>query len=86
MATEGAADIVTTYGLFRRTRAPEGARPDPPLPTHMEFLIDRSGYMRARWIPGGATPGWSDIKVLLAEIQALGQETAEAAPPDEHVH
>jgi putative copper resistance protein D len=86
VVTDGAADIVTTYALFRRTRAPEGVLPDPPLPPHMEFLIDRSGYLRARWIPGGANPGWSDIKVLLAEIQALSQETVVAAPPDEHVH
>jgi copper resistance protein D len=86
VATEGAADIVSTYGLFRRTRTPEGALPDPPMPTHLEFLIDRSGYLRARWIPGGPRPGWSDLKVLLAEIQALNQETAAPAAPDEHVH
>jgi len=86
VATEGAADIVSTYALFRRTRAPEGTLPNPPMPGHTEFLIDRSGYLRARWIPGGPTPGWSDIKVLLAELQALNQETAVAAPPDEHVH
>jgi putative copper resistance protein D len=52
----------------------------------MEFLIDRSGYLRARWIPGGPTPGWADITVLLAEIHALNQETTVATPPDEHVH
>ena len=86
VATEGAADIVSTYGLFRRTRAPEGALPDPPMPTHMEFLIDRSGYLRARWIPGGPGRGWSDVKTLVAEIQALNQEPAPAAQPDEHVH
>ncbi len=86
VATEGAEDIVSTYALFRRTRAPEGALPNPPMPTHMEFLIDRSGYLRARWLPGGPQPGWSDIKVLLAEIYTLNQETAVAAPPDEHVH
>ncbi len=86
VATDGAADIVSTYALFRRTRAPEGALPDPPVPSHMEFLIDRSGYLRARWIPGGTTPGWSDIKVLLAEIHALNQETVVAEPPAEHVH
>jgi putative copper export protein/mono/diheme cytochrome c family protein len=86
VATEGAEDIVSTYALFRRTRAPEGALPNAPMPTHMEFLIDRSGYFRARWLPGGPQPGWSDIKVLLAEIQALNQEIAVAAPPDEHVH
>jgi putative copper resistance protein D len=86
VATEGAEDIVSTYALFRRTRALEGAQPNAPMPAHMEFLIDRSGYLRARWQPGGPQPGWSDIKVLLAEIQALNQETAVAAPPDEHVH
>lgn len=86
VATEGAGDIVATYSLFRRTRAPEGALPNPPVPAHMEFLIDRSGYLRARWIPGGSRPGWSDIKVLLAEIQTLSQETDVTAPPDEHVH
>jgi copper resistance protein D len=86
VTTEGAPDIVATYSLFRRTLAPEGARPDPAMPTHMEFLIDRSGYLRARWIPGGDRPGWSDIKTLVAEILALNQERAPAAPPDEHVH
>jgi copper resistance protein D len=86
VATEGASDIVSTYQLFRRTLAPEGALPDPPMPAHIEFLIDRSGYLRARWIPGGTSPGWSDIKTLVAEIQALNQEPAPAALPDEHVH
>jgi putative copper resistance protein D len=86
VATEGAAEIVSTYALFGRTRAPEGALPNSPMPAHMEFLIDRSGYFRARWLPGGPSPGWSDINVLLAEIQALSQEVAVAAPPDEHVH
>jgi putative copper resistance protein D len=86
VVTDGAADIVSTYALFRRTRAPQGALPDPPMPTHVEFLIDRSGYLRARWIPGGVTPGWSDMKVLLAEVHALNQETVVAEPPAEHVH
>jgi len=86
VATEGAEDIVSTYALFRRTRAPAGAPSNPPMPAHMEFLIDRSGYLRARWLPGGPQPGWSDTKVLLAEIYTLNQETAAAAPPDEHVH
>jgi putative copper resistance protein D len=86
VATDGAADIVSTYALFGRTRALQGARPDPPMPSHMEFLIDRSGYIRARWTPGGPAPGWSDIKVLLAEVHALNQETVVAEPPAEHVH
>ena len=86
VATEGAAGIIATYGLFRRTLTPAGALHDSPRPPHMEFLIDRSGYLRARWIPGGSTPGWLDIKALLAELQALNQETVAAVPADEHVH
>ena len=86
VATEGAEDIVSTYALFRPTRASESVLPNAPMPAHMEFLIDRSGYLRARWIPGGPQPGWADIKVLLAEIQALNLETVVIAPPDEHVH
>ena len=86
MVTESAPDIVVTYGLFRRTRTPDGALPNPPMPSHMEFLIDRSGYLRARWIPDGPGPGWSDVKVLLAEIQALSQEETPEPPPAEHVH
>src|SRR5262249_26251734 len=37
VVTDGAADIVTTYALFRRTLAPAGALPDPPHPPHIAF-------------------------------------------------
>src|SRR5262249_61931571 len=63
VATDGAADIVSTYALFRRTRAPEGALPNPPVPTHVEVLIDRSGYHPAHWIPGRHAPRLAEIKV-----------------------
>jgi putative copper resistance protein D len=49
IAVEGAEEIAETYALFRRTLASEGL---PPVPPHLEFLIDRQGYIRARWIPG----------------------------------
>ena len=51
VADHDTADVAATYGLFTRTflnrkmdvvRVPE---------THAEFLIDRSGYIRARWLP-----------------------------------
>jgi putative copper resistance protein D len=86
VATEGAEDIVSTYALFGRTWAQEGALPNAAMPAHVEFLIDRSGYLRARWLPGGPGPAWSDTKVLLVELQALSQETTVVGPPDEHVH
>jgi putative copper resistance protein D len=77
VAVEGGEEIVATYSLFGLTgdRAPA---------SHLEFLIDRQGYIRARWFPDGK--GWSDISALLAELQQLNQETPLAPTPDEHVH
>ena len=64
----GAAEIVAGYRLF-------GAAP------HVEHLIDRQGYLRARWlaVPAGINP-------LLAEIQELNAEKIVAPLPAEHVH
>ena len=85
VVTEGSDEIARAYGLFRRTLSPEGMTPDPPMPSHMELLIDRAGYLRARWIPGAGGPGWASLPALLAEIQQLNRETP-APPPAEHVH
>jgi putative copper resistance protein D len=80
---EGAAEIAAAYGLFRRTLSDDGPGPAPPV--HVEFLIDRSGYLRARWIPDAAGRGWANPTLLAAEIQQLARE-APAPPPAEHVH
>jgi len=85
VVTEGSEEIARAYGLFRVTLLPDGLRPDPPMPEHMELLIDRQGYLRARWIPGGAAPGWTDPAAILAELGRLTLERP-AAPPPEHVH
>jgi putative copper resistance protein D len=85
VVTDGAAEIVTAYGLFRRTLSPEGFAPDPPMPPHMELLIDRNGYLRARWIPGTGGSGWANPTMIAAELQQLGRE-APVPPPSEHVH
>ena len=71
VATEGAADIVATYRRFTEA-------------SHLEFLIDRQGYIRARWAARGATE--RDVKLLIAEVQELNEEKVEAPPADEHVH
>ena len=47
---------------------------------HAEFLVDRNGYLRA--IDG--MPG--DTDRLLANVEALGRETADVPLPAEHVH
>jgi putative copper resistance protein D len=85
VVTEGSDEIARAYGLFRRTLSPEGMTPDPPMPSHMELLVDRAGYLRARWIPGAGGPGWASLPALVAELQQLNRETP-APPPAEHVH
>lgn len=83
--TEGAGDVARAYALFSRTaEAPSWGRP-APAPRHVEFLIDRQGYIQVRWIPGQKGRGWDDIKTLLDEITILNKE-APSAPPAEHVH
>jgi putative copper resistance protein D len=70
VVTEGAADIVHTYALF-------GTAP------HTEFLVDRQGYLRARWLSDGTLP---TVNTVLAEIQELNAEKVVAPLPAEHVH
>jgi len=72
VVTDGAADIVAAYGLLAPT-------------PHAEFLVDRQGWLRARWAPAGdpARP----LDALLADVQRLNEERDETAPTaDEHVH
>ena len=82
---DGASEASTTYALFRRSLGPEGSAPDAPPPSHLEFLIDRQGYLRGRWIPGESA-GWSDPEQLTTAIEVLRQEKLAAPPPDLHVH
>ncbi len=79
VVTEGAAEIVRAYSLFAGT-------PDSPPPRHAEFLVDRRGYLRARWIPGRRSPGWEDLSILGAQIRVLDRETPVGRAADDHVH
>jgi putative copper resistance protein D len=71
VVTEGAEPIVAAYRLFA-------------IAPHVEFLIDRQGYIRAITRSGGEE---GDLDALVARIRELNDEkiTAEAAP-EEHVH
>jgi putative copper resistance protein D len=83
---EGATEAAATYGLFRSNLA-RNQRDDHPIP-HMELLIDRQRYLRARWTPSSpdAPDGWNDLNVLLKEIAGLAEEPALAPTPGEHIH
>lgn len=71
VVTDGAREIVTTYRRFGPAR-------------HAEFLVDRQGYLRARWTTDG--PPIREVNPLLAEIQELNAEKTLAPAPEEHVH
>jgi len=53
--------VAAVYALFLRGES--GTR------DHVEFLIDRDGYLRARWTPGD-TPDWNRMPELLAQVEA----------------
>jgi len=82
---DGASEAATAYALFRRSLSPEFSAPDPPLPAHLEFLVDRQGYLRGRWNPDEGV-GWGDPEQLLTAIDVLLKEKRATLPPDLHVH
>lgn len=82
---EGGDEIRRAYLLFRRTLSDAGTSAGP-LPRHMEFLIDRFGYVRARWIQSNTSPGWAEVGELAAQVAQLAFEKQILPPPDDHVH
>jgi putative copper resistance protein D len=83
VAWDAGDDVGIAYGLFQRGVTAEDL-PDRP-PRHMELLIDRQGYLRARWIMRDGW-GWGDVARLLAVVRELGREPPRAPAPEAHVH
>lgn len=84
---QGAEEISRSYALFRRTITHPDLFGNGTVPKHMEFLFDRFGYLRARWIPERSEgPGWSDLNFLKQQIDQLQREKEILPPPDDHVH
>ncbi len=76
------------YGLLMRSFVdPKVDAARVPI-EHMEFLIDRSGYIRARWIPSQeqGADGWGDLSLLEEQLQILAKEPLRPPPPDVHAH
>jgi len=86
VATQGAPEIARSYALFRRTLSNPDLAGEGTIPKHMEFLMDRYGYLRARWIPAVDGAGWTDIGELMRQIDQLNREKEILPPPDDHVH
>jgi putative copper resistance protein D len=90
LVVEGSEAATAAYGLFDPgRRLDRDGQTDGDRLRHMELLIDRMGYLRARWIPSGSpdAPGeWNDVDALLREIARLAEEPALAPAPAEHTH
>jgi copper resistance protein D len=75
-------DVASTYAMFACTAEAECATAAPP---HVEWLIDREGYLRARWI-GVPQTGDARTREVLADIEALRNEPSHPRVPQAHMH
>ena len=83
----GAADAWSAYELLSRTVGDRGLPDRLGMAwTHAEFLIDRFGYVRARWIAEDDAVGWSDPAMLYPHLDRLNAEPRLRPPPDAHIH
>jgi putative copper export protein/mono/diheme cytochrome c family protein len=83
IADRDTEDVAASYGLFTRTflnRRKDVVR--APL-LHAEFLIDRWGYIRARWLPEEDN-AWGNLGYLETQLQMLSKEPPAPPPPDVH--
>ncbi|HEY6239967.1 MAG TPA: copper homeostasis membrane protein CopD [Burkholderiales bacterium] len=82
MIAEPDASLAAVYGMFTRAITDSD---QPASPRHAEFLIDRQGYLRARWM-AGKEPGWSVTSELLRQAVVLNFEKKRPPAPERHAH
>lgn len=86
VVTEGWQEISKSYLLYRRNRTVPDLLGKGMTPGHMEFLIDRFGYLRARWVAQFDGFDWLNVGVLTQQLKQLNQEGQIMPPPGDHVH
>lgn len=74
--------IAAAWSHYRRTLANPDFRDEQPFPPRIEFLVDRFGFVRARWRSDEAT---ADTATLAAAVRQLAAEP-ELRSPDVHAH
>jgi putative copper export protein/mono/diheme cytochrome c family protein/peroxiredoxin len=74
-------DVAMAYAVFAR----RGVESGDDTPVHVEFLIDRQGYLRARWI-GIYDAAKTQAAERFAQIELLNHEPPGAPPPEGHAH
>jgi putative copper resistance protein D len=84
--TEGWQEIKDSYWLYRRVRTVPDLSGKGIFPGHMEFITDRFGYLRARWVTQFEGFGWHNFDALTLQLTQLNQEGEIMPPPGEHAH
>ena len=74
--------VAAAYAMFRRTAFAGRAS---PAAEHVEFLVDRQGYLRGSWAPAGWR-GWDRIPTLMLQIRVLEQKKYRSTVSRIHVH
>jgi putative copper resistance protein D len=85
LVTDG-DEIGRTYAAFRRSISDPDLFGPGKIPTHMELLVDRFGYLRARWLPQQDDAVWGDGGFLAAQLDQLRKEREIIPPAEDHVH
>ncbi|WP_292996257.1 CopD family protein [Nitrosomonas sp.] len=86
VVTEGWSEIKDSYWLYRRVRTVPDLSRKGMFPGHMEFVTDRFGYLRARWVAQFEGFGWQNISALTLQLTQLNQEGEIMPPPGDHAH
>jgi putative copper resistance protein D len=86
IVTEGWPEIKDAYWWYRRIRTVPDLSGKGLFPEHMEFVTDRFGYLRARWVAQFEGFGWQNINALTLQLTQLNQEGEIMPPPGEHAH
>ncbi len=75
-------DVASTYAMFACTAEAECSA---AAPSHVEWLIDHEGYLRARWI-GVPQTGAERTREVQADVEALRREPPHPRVPQGHMH
>lgn len=79
-----ATPTVAAWSFYRRTKAHPDPADEQPQTSHIEFLIDRFGYVRAKWRADENSLPSADI--LVTDVETLAAEPRLLPSPEEHVH
>lgn len=74
-------DVAMAYAMYARATSASGSG----MLAHAELLIDRSGYLRARWI-GVSDPVGRRTADILTQIDLLNREPPGGPAPKQHGH